>query len=190
MRIDLPPIVSRALAVALVFALVGAVYVLVVAPLKEHYADAHASISQLQESLLHYRRAEAQLSSREDQLETIKKHTATEEGFLQGGNDTLLALQIEGRVKSLAKSTGSDIESSQVLPTRDEGNMRRIGVRSQVSTTMAGALRLFYGIESAAPILFVDNVDMRTRERRYFRKDKVHPIEIVFDVYGYRQGTR
>ena len=190
MTVNFPPILSRILALALLMMLAGAGYVLIVAPLVGRYDDARASALQLRAKLEHYRRADAVLASREQQIAAIKAHTLPEDGYLQGASDTLLALRIEGRVKSLAKATGSDIESSQILAPRHEEGMRRIGVRSQISTNVGGVLKLTYGIESAHLILFVDNIDIRAREPSRFRKETANPIEIVFDVYGYAAGRK
>jgi len=140
-----------------------------------------------------YRRAARNLAPRQAELAALKQHQSSQEGFLQGSNDTLLAVQIQNRIKALADANRAELRSSQVLPPQDEGKLRRISVRGQVSTTLAGALHLFYGLESVMPLLFIDNVDLRARPANLRDRNSTDASDIVdlqFDVYGYAQGGK
>ena len=185
----LSPPVSRALAFALLLALIGGIYYGVVAPLLDNYAATQASIEQLQDTLQRYQRAARELQPRQAELAALKQRQSAQDGFLQGSNDTLVAAQIQNRIKALADATRGELRSTQVLPAQDEGKLRRITVRGQLSTTLPAALRIFYGLESAAPFLFLDNVDLRARPTQ-LRDRNATPtdsdvVDLQFDVYGY-----
>jgi general secretion pathway protein M len=192
MREMLSPPLSRALAVAILIGLIGGVYYGVVRPLLGNYNDTRASIEQMQDSLARFQRAARDLAPRQAELAALKQRQSAQDGFLQGANDTLVAAQIQNRIKSLADATKGELRSTQVLPAQDEGKLRRITVRGQMSTSLAGALRVFHGLESASPLLFVDNVDMRARPAQLRDRTaavNTDVIDLQFDVYGYTHAS-
>lgn len=193
MMLKLSPPISRALALAILLCLVAVLYLGVAQPLIDSYAAARGSASELQEMLGRYRRAARDLGPRRAELAALKQHQSAADGFLQGTNETLLAVQIQNRIKALTDASHGELRSSQVLPPQDEGKLRRISVRGQVSTTLAGALHLFYGLESATPLLFIDNVDLRARPADLRDRSNTAVSDIIdlqFDVYGYARGGK
>lgn len=192
MNLKLSPPVSRALALAILLGLIGIFYLGIAAPLIDNYTTTRDSIAQLQDTLQRYQRAARDLGPRRAELAALKQRQSAQDGFLQGANDTLLAVQIQNRIKALADSTRSELRSSQVLPPQDEGKLRRISVRGQISTSLGGALRLFYGLESTSPLLFIDNVDLRARPQDLRDRNNTATGDVVdlqFDVYGYTHGS-
>jgi len=132
------------------------------------------------------------LAPRQAELAALKQRQSAQDGFLQGANDTLVAAQIQNRIKSLADATKGELRSTQVLPSQDEGKLRRITVRGQMSTSLTGALRVFHGLESASPLLFIDNVDMRARPAQLRDRTaavNTDVIDLTFDVYGYTHAS-
>ncbi len=188
MREMLSPPVSRGLAVAILVSLVAGLYYGIAAPIADNYGATRGSIDQLQDALARYQRAARDLAPRQAELASLKQRQSAQDGFLQGANDTLVAAQIQNRIKSLTDATKGELRSTQVLPPQDEGKLRRITVRGQMSTTLPGALRIFHGLESASPFLFLDNVDMRARPTQLRDRNAVVSTDIIdlqFDVYGY-----
>jgi Type II secretion system (T2SS), protein M subtype b len=192
MNFTLSPPVIRALALTILLGLVAIFYLGVAAPLIDSYAATRDSIAQLQDTLQRFKRAARDLAPRRAELAALKQHQSAQDGFLQGANDTLLAVQIQNRIKALAGATKSELRSSQVLPPQDEGKLRRISVRGRISTTLSGALQLFYGLESTYPLLFIDNVDMRARAQNFRDRNSAATgdiIDLQFDAYGYTHGS-
>ncbi len=193
MNLKLSPPVSRALALAILLSLIAILYLGVAAPLIEDYAATRDSVTQLQDTLQRYQRAARDLAPRQAELAALKQRRSAQDGFLQGASDTLIAVQIQDRIKTLADTTKSELRSSQVLPPQNEGKLRRISVRGQISTTLPGALRLFYGLESTYPLLFIDNVDLRARPQDLRDRSAAGPTDVIdlqFDVYGYTHGSK
>lgn len=193
MNPKLSPPISRSLALAILFGLVAVLYLGVAQPLIDSYAATRSSVSELQDTLERYRRAAHDLGPRQAELAALKQHRSAQEGFLEGANDTLLAVQIQNRIKTLTDASHAELRSSQVLPPQEEGKLRRISVRGQVTTTLAGAQRLFYGLEAATPLLFIDNVDLRARPadlRDRASTGVSDTIDLQFDVYGYARGGK
>ena len=125
----------------------------------------------------------------------MRQPQAASEGFLQGTNEALVAAQIQNRVKALSEAARGELKSTQVLPAQDEGKYRRITIRVQLTLDLPAAQSLIYGVETASPLLFLDNLDMRAHiaERR---RDRSAPgsddgmLDLRFDVYGYVRGGK
>jgi general secretion pathway protein M len=193
MILKLSPMVSRGAALAILAGIAAVLYFGIAAPLLNEYGAIHDSIAQLQDRVQRYQRVARDLAPRRAELAALKRRQSAQDGFLQGANDTLIAVQIQNRLKALADQTRSELRSTQVLPPQDEGKLRRISVRGQISTTVPGALSIFYGLESADPLLFIDNVDMRARPQSYRnRNEDAHTglIDMQFDIYGYTRGSK
>jgi len=187
-----PPLASRALAVAILGALLGLVYAVVVQPLLDDYAATRQANDETRTAIMRYHRVAAELANRRATLTELGQRLAANDGFLQGTNDALVAAQIQNRVKALIESVRGELKSTQVLPVQEDGRYRRVIVRGQMALTLAGAQRVFYSIETASPLLFLDNIDMRARysERQRERGADQGLIDVQFDVYGYVRSTK
>jgi general secretion pathway protein M len=189
---SLSPPVQRGLAVAILLVLIASIYFGVVQPLADNYLGDRATIAQLKDAVAKFRRAAEELPARQAQLATLERDPASAAGFLQGTNDTLMATQIQNRIKSLSDAARVDLRTSQVLPIANEGKLKRIAVREQLSGSIGGILAVFHDLEAAgSPSLFLDNVSMRTRPvaARPNAPPGDEVIDVQFDVYGYTHGA-
>jgi general secretion pathway protein M len=193
----LSPAISRAAALAILLALIAILYLGIAMPIVDAYQSIGADTVQLQEQLRRYQRAAGDRAQRQAELAALEHRSSAADGFLQGANDTLVAVQIQNRLKSLADAAHAELRSTQVLPAQDEGALRRISVRGQFATTMAGALQIFHGFESQYPLLFVDNLDIRSRQGgtretrgRGGTTDDSDALDLQFDIYGYTQRSQ
>jgi len=185
----LPPWASRALAVLLLFAGAGLVYLVTISPLLADYAGTQQSIAQMQTAIEHYRRVAAELPARRAILANLRSRQATSEGFLQGTNDSLVAAQIQNRIKALVEAAHGELKSTQVLQVQEEGKYRRVTVRAQMALDLGAAQQVIYGIETASPLLFLDSLDMRSRiGGRYRDGAEDGALDLRLDVYGYMRG--
>jgi len=192
MILSLPPLASRAIAVLILLLLVGAGYLLVAEPLLSEYEVNRDSVAQLEAALSRYRAAGAALAGREATLSALRKTDPARDGFLQGGNESLIAANMQTRIKALAESAHGELKSTQILPPTDEGKLRRLAIRAQMSLSLEAAQKVFYGIESGTPYLFVDNVvlNARTTSRRRAEPEEDPPLDVQFDVFGYTRAQR
>jgi hypothetical protein len=190
----LSPAVSRAAALAILVALIAILYLGIAMPIVNAYQSIGANTVQLQDQLRRYQRAGNGRAQRQVELAALAQRSSAADGFLQGANDTLIAVQIQNRLKSLADTAHAELRSTQVLPAQDEGALRRISVRGQFATNIAGALQIFHGLESQYPLLFIDNLDIRARQgnireiRGRGNTDDSDALDLQFDIFGYTQG--
>jgi general secretion pathway protein M len=191
MSFALSPPIGRALALAILVGLVGAAYYGIAAPLLDEVSSTEESIAQLRDALGRYERAGRSLDQRQAELTALKARQSTADGFLQGANETLVAAEIQNRIKTLAEQSKGELKSTQILPPQEEGKFRRITVRSQMTLKLAAAQRVFYGLEASMPMLFLDNVNLRARSDRRTDEAGDDPVlDIRFDVYGYTRGGK
>lgn len=184
----LPAWQTRILAVALLLGVFAAVYYGVFAPIADTYQATQQRIAQLHLELARYEQVGRALSARRSELAALKRHQSAQDGFLQGPSDTLVAAQIQNRLKQLVTAVQGELNSTQILPAQPDGNVRRITVRGQMTASIGGMLRIFHDLESGYPLLFLDNVDIRARPSEMRDGAAPSTLEVQFDVYGYRRG--
>lgn len=187
MSMDLSPPVSRALALALLVGLLAAVYAGIIGPIVAGLADQRDEIARLQGILARYERVVRQRPEREAELAELKRRAAEQDGLLAGANETLMAASIQNRIKSLVEAVHGELKSVQILPAQDDEHLRRITVRGQMSLSVDAAQRVFHDLEGGEPLLFLDNIDIRSRDETRRRRERQEDgaLDIHFDVYGY-----
>ncbi len=189
----LPPAATRVLAVLILLGAIGLVHLAALQPLLDDYQATRRSIADDAAALARFRRVAAELPRRRAELAALRRRQAASEGFLQGTNEALVAAQIQNRLKALVEAAQGELKSTQVLPVQEEGKYRRIALRVQMTLDTAAAQRVLYGIETASPLLFVDNVDLRAHvggDRHRERANPDPPLDVRFDVYGYMRGGK
>jgi hypothetical protein len=173
----LSPLVSRALALTLLFALMSLVFGGIVSPLLDAYRTAAASAQQLQSKIDHARTSGDNVAALRAEVAKRKGLEKSAAGFLRGSNEALAVAQLQERLKTVTATVHADLRSTQTLPPRDEANARRIAVRGEVVADVAELQTLFYVLESGSPMLFLDNVDIGAMTPP--------KIMVRFDLYGY-----
>jgi general secretion pathway protein M len=188
----LSPAVSRFAAAALVVAAALAAYALVVAPVLDMRAERAERITSALDGLRRAEGAAAAAKERRAEIEGLSREARAEQGFLAGGSDALMAAQLQARLKVLVDSARGEVRSMQVLQPRDEGRFRRIAVRAQIVTGIEGAQRVFHGLETATPLLFLDAVEIRAQSAgsRPQEPPREPPLDVRFDVFGYAAPSR
>ncbi|HEX3864920.1 MAG TPA: type II secretion system protein GspM [Stellaceae bacterium] len=188
----LSPVLGKTLAVGILAALLGIVYLAVIGPLIGDRDADRASIERLDNALVRYRHVAQELAPLQAKLASLRQDAQAQTSLLHGANETLMAAQIQNRLKELVASAQGELNSSQILPAQADGHLRRIAVRGELSITLEGAQRVFRDIEQGEPLLFLDNVDLRSDEGSRRRRQRGAPtgiLQVRLDVYGFTQGT-
>lgn len=180
-------LLGPAAALAILVVVSAALYVALIQPVIDDYRDTTDSVDRTSALLERYRRIGQSLPGLEAELARLKQQPGTQDGFFQGASDALVAAQLQGRLRAAVDAAQGELKSTQVLPAVEEGKMRRIAVRGQMSGNLAAAQQVLYELESASPYLFIDNLDMRARppDRRAQAPDLDPVLDVRFDIYGY-----
>ena len=91
---------------------------------------------------------------------------SSQAGYLTGDSETLVAAELQNLVRTIVERNGGRLESTQILPPVNEAAFRRVTLRVRMSVGVEGLFRILYDLESMLPYLFVDGLDIVSRERR------------------------
>ena len=183
-----PPLsanLRRAAALAILGLLLLLGFFGVVQPLMEKYAVALGTVERLVLALARADRGD-DVTTLEAELARLKARRPDAVEFLQSANDALAAADLQNRIKSAVEAAQGELRSTQILPVREEGQFRQAAVRGQMVVKLQALQRIFYQFESASPLLFLDNVEIRARGAQRNRGVGDDPLlEVRFDLYGY-----
>ena len=183
------PATRRIIAVALLVAAIALLWRLIVLPLQEHYQE-RADVAAAQQDLLErYRRLADSRGSLRARLDEMRRQPLSQEGYLTGDSETLVAAELQNLVRTTVERNGGRLESTQILPPANEAGYRRVTLRVRMSVGGEGLFRILYDLESSLPYLFVDGVDIVSRDRSG-RRGGGKPADagalgVSYDVSGY-----
>ena len=183
-----PGWVSRLAALALSAGVAFAFYLFVVAPIVAGYAETDAAVAQAAELLDRYRRVAAARTGLQGRADALKSRQSEIGTYLGGETDALAGAELQELVNATVAKGGGGLRSVQILPVKADGGFRRIGVRVQMTATIAQVLRVLHGLEAGSTLLFVDNLEVSNRRARRRRNQPVEmdPTLLVrLDLFGY-----
>jgi hypothetical protein len=177
------------LALTLLLAVSGGVYLLVVAPLLDLYAE-RAAILDNQHMLLPRLQAAAdelpELHARAQQLHAA---AGARKLTLEGASDAIAAASLQSRIEELAANVGATIGSTESLPAEVRSGYRRIGLRYVLSGPYETLVKFLAKLDAATPPLVIDNLHIHGVLRRP-GTPAASGLDAGLDVYGYRDGEK
>jgi virulence-associated protein VapD len=178
--------ISRATAAGILFAILLAIYGVLVSPLVAAYSQINGAIAQSTELLARYQRVTAQYPDLKRLLDRVNADHTASGVYLPGDTDALAAARLQEIVNSRVETNGAQVRSVQILPTKEDGDFRRVGVRIQLIATVAAVARILYAFEAGDTYLFVDNLDISNRQNRRRAGEQADPELLVrLDLTGY-----
>jgi general secretion pathway protein M len=188
----LSPATRRIVALALLIAAVALPWRLLVLPLLERFDAYEEQVATQQDLLVRYRGLADSREQFQQRLQQLQAEPASQEGYLSGESATLVAAELQNLVRTTVERSGGRLESTQILPAAPEGEFQRVTLRVRMSADTDGLFRVLYDLESMLPYLFVESVDIVSRERRTTRRAQDGPEEgvlnVSYDVYGYMRA--
>ena len=192
MKLTLSRPVRRIVAVGLLVAVIVLVWGTVVAPLAAGYARDLDIIARLPQSLSRTGNQQEEISALERELQGLKKNPEATAGLLAGSNQSIVAAQLQERLRVLVDRSHGELRRTQVLAATDAGNFRRIAVRADLVLSLAGLQQVVYDLEAASPYLFIDNLDIKqhqsARDDGSGDEKNVQPdqrLDVNLDLSGY-----
>lgn len=183
---SLSPEKSRRLALGLLAGAVVAALALVSIPLWLAHRHYDSAISDLSDRLDRYRRVAATRPEVTRALEAVRAKESRK-FFLRAGGAALSAAEAQEAMRTLVEGSGGKLITMQVPAARDEGRYRQVTVNVQLTANIQALRRILYTIETGTPMLFVDNLMVRSQVPSTFRPGPgAEPdVFVQFDVYGY-----
>lgn len=148
-----------------------------------------ASRTQLQRFMTHRKNVDG-LKLR---LTVLRREASAPAQFLKAKSSALVSAHLLSHLKREILAQRGTLKSTQVLPKRESGLFPRIAARVEMRVTPEAFKKILYRLESALPVLFIDNVLItgRTIKRTTNHGGKNRQVwdeltlDVRFDVYGY-----
>ncbi len=156
----LPPKQSRALAIAILAAVLILGLGLLLLPfylLHRHYDDAIASLN---DRLERYRRISAQAPEFRRALDSMRERDGRR-FFLKNTAPNLAGAELQEMVRSAAEGNGGRITTIQNTVPKDDGKFKQIGVNVQFFANTPNLQKILYALETQQPYIVVDNLTLR-----------------------------
>lgn len=184
---------GRLLALILVLAALGAVHLLVVAPVLGLYAGREAGLEDRRMLLPRLQAAEEELPALRAQVAELRAAASTRRVTLDGASDAVASANLQSRIEGLAASAGAAIGSTESLPAETRSGYRRIGLRFVLNGTYETLVKLLAKLEAATPPLVIDNLQIHGVLRR--PGVRTAPgldagLDAGLDVYGFRSNEK
>ncbi len=180
----------RLAAVALLALALLLVYGAVDRGLIARYRSYQKTGQELQERLQRLRGIVANRELLETELQGLKEDNAMAVYYLETSSPTLAATELQQRIKSIVEGNGGQLTSTQILPVTQDSGFTRVAIRAQMQGGTEVLQKVLHGLETARPLLFVDNLTIRSqlirkRVRGSREVSTTLRMTTVFELAGY-----
>jgi general secretion pathway protein M len=133
-----------------------------------------------------YQRIAGSRAAATQQLEAVRA-LDPRKGFLRSGASALSAAEAQEAMRTMIETHGGKLITMQAPVAKDEGRYRQYTINLQMSGTIFALRRILHAIETSQPVLFVDNLQVRSQVPANFRPAPGNEPEmyIQMDVTGY-----
>jgi general secretion pathway protein M len=180
---------SRLLAVGLLILTLLLVYGAIVAPLRALYSSYRETGEDLLFRLQRLQTVAAERDYWVTRLAEIRREGERTKNVFTQGTPALASADLQTRIKGIVTDAGGELISTQVIPERTEDQFTRIAVKVRLNGSTGVLRQVLYDIESAQPVLFVENLNVRPIRMppRPGQKKTEGPdrLSVDFDVIGY-----
>jgi general secretion pathway protein M len=165
-------------------------YFVVIGPLidlRREYAD---TVDDLEFKLQRYRKIAGEKAYWTKHVEEIRQHSSVSEQYISRDTPALASADLQSLIKETVNTAGGELISTQVVPEQKEEQLTRIAVRVRMNGSTRVLREVLYAVETAKPILWVDNVNLRPIRIpvRPGTKSISDRLSIDFEVVGYMRA--
>jgi len=184
---QVPPVIARIMALALLLGLVALVAVVAVLPFAERARLTDEALEFNREMIARLSRGAAHPGSYDAQIDLLLARINDSGLYIRADTEPLAAAAVQEHLKRAVGLHGGELRSVQSLPSLAEENLTRIGLRVVMTGTLGPMIHVLHELETGEPYLFVDNLQIKstTRRRRRTQQQAVGRLSIRFDVHGY-----
>ena len=107
--------------------------------------------------------------------------------LLEGETTGIAGANLQKRMSGLVLAYGGQASSFQILPPKEEGNLMRIPMSLSISVGIDGLRDIIHGLETGVPLIFIDDITIRTDEADFRAPDPHHlgPLDVTLQVSGF-----
>lgn len=127
----------------------------------------------------------------EAQLKQVRQQSARSSLYIKATTPALAAAELQKRVKQTVEAQGGKLVSTQNIVKAQSSDSDKIVIRVRMSGGVDVLMKVLHALEGEDPLLFVDNLSIRSHKRVRGRRNKrttEYRIDIHFDLIGYLRG--
>ena len=178
---------GRLLALLLLLATLGGVYLLVAVPILDFYAARAAVIENRRMLVPRLKAAADELPGLRARVADLRATAGTHKVTLEGSSDAIASANLQSHIEELATSAGVTIGSTESLPVEVRGGYRRIGLRYTLSGPYETLVKFLARLEAATPPLVIENLHIHGVLRRP-GTPAASALDAGLDVFGFRDN--
>ncbi|CAL1241195.1 type II secretion system protein GspM [Candidatus Methylocalor cossyra] len=183
---------SRLAALALLGAVLLLVHLAIVAPLLGFARAQQETVEDLKFRLQRLRAVAAEKERLVQRLQSLKEAGQEDDRFLTRDTAALASADLQTQIKEAVSEAGGELSSTQVVPEHTEEKFTRVAVKVRMNGSTEVLREVLYSFESAKPLLFVENLNIRPirMPRNPAAKTPQIPdrLSVDFDVVGYMRA--
>jgi hypothetical protein len=179
---------QRLLALGVLLLAVVFAWLLVIQPITQAFSAQDEEIAQSHQTLAAYERRIALQSLIEKRLAEMKQNDASSAGAIPGTSAELAAANIQNLVKTIVEGQSGQIRSVQNLAPVTAAGFQRVEIQYDLSLPLTRLKDAAYRLETNAPYLFLDGIDIRAPENWRSDPYEMDPpnVDVHWTVRGYR----
>lgn len=176
-------------AVGLLLAVLFLIYLFLLKPWLDSYAQLGESLESQQDLRERFSRVAAGRDELEARLEELKSRATHRPLFIKGASETLAAAALQEQVSQYIQNGGGSVLSIEAMQPQEEGSFAAVGVRVQFTGRYEAIYRALHSIESSVPYLFVEEMDFRSQRQRRRRNQEQETEEtallVALEIIGF-----
>jgi len=172
--------------VAILLVVLGSLYLLVVAPMLDHYSEREMVLEDRRMLAPRLRAAAEGLPALRARVAELRTAANSSQITLDGASDAIVSANLQSRIGELAASAGATIASTEALAAENQGAYRRIGLRIAVSGAYGAVVNLLAAIEKGTPPLVLGNLQIHGTVQPSGPPSGAR-LDAGFEVYGFRR---
>jgi general secretion pathway protein M len=150
-------------------------------------------INQLRDQELLYRMEAGQRPALEKKLAEVRQQQALTPHFLPEANKELASAALVQRLEQVVSAASPNPNACQITartPTENslKEDFQRVTVQVRLRCGMAEMASIMYSLEGGSPQLFIDNLELLSRNSYNNGGPVGGAVEVVFDLFGYIQA--
>lgn len=167
MKRSLSPLQSRLLAVALLFAVIGAAWYAIHLVNQRWHQHYDSAIERSLDHLGRYQRIIGMRKGLEDAIAAVKAQDARR-FYLKNIGPALAAAEVQQTVQAIVEAHGLKMEGTHIAPHKDADGVRKITIGFSLRGKPNDLQSVIYALEASVPWLYVDSALFRTTVGRAF----------------------
>jgi hypothetical protein len=178
---------SRVLALTLLAAPIGLIWLGVIAPVRARYHENDEALANGAQLLARLRSTivEGRQASAADDVSHLDRYRSD---FLAGAEDAIIVADLQTRLSALTTARRAEVASARALQPKSGEDLAYVGLRLTIRGEMQSLQQVLYAFETVAPLLFVERATLRLDSHAAGSRDRsaenLAPMTLEVDVYG------